>query len=468
MHATHQFFLTKRSLYIILIDAREGEGCGKLEYWLKTVQKFGDNAPVLVVVNKIDIHPLQLNRRVLQDKYKMIKGFLEISCKDSRGIDQLKEAIQRELAQLEHINDLLLISWFNVKQALEEKLEKKVDYLPYREFSQLCEEKEVPNQSQETLLNLLNDLGTIVYFAKDVHLNTPILNPEWVTTGVYKIILDTALLDAKGILTIPDLRRILPEDRYPVDTHGYIIEMMRKFELCFAFDDDQSTFLIPGLFAESVPPDIEFRQEGLLFNYQYDLLPSSIISRFIVHMKAYLQEGLYWRSGVKLVSLDKDNQALVWADLEQKKIYITVTGKEQGRRYLYFDGLITHLTSLNRQKIIEFWHDGQITPGQEWDKEIKTKLNEADIILMLVSADFMASEYIWEVELTRAVQRHEDKQAIVVPIIIRSVRWQNAPFSKLQALPKEAKPVSSWKDKDAAYVDIVEGLEKLITNKANN
>jgi internalin A len=110
--------------------------------------------------------------------------------------------------------------------------------------------------------------------------------------------------------------------------------MMRKFELCFAFDDDQDTLLIPDLFPKDVPTAIELKSEGLLFNYQYDLLPSSIISRFIVRMKAYLQEGLYWRSGVKLVSLDKDNQALVRADSEQKKIYITVTGKEQGRQYL--------------------------------------------------------------------------------------------------------------------------------------
>jgi small GTP-binding protein len=332
MHATHQFFLTKRSLYIILIDAREGEDNGKLEYWLKTAQKFGDNAPVLVVVNKIDIHPLHLNRRVLQDKYPMIQEFLEISCKDSRGIAQLKNIIREQLTELKHVDDELPETWFNVKQSLEKQ---DADYLPYQAFEGLCKQKEVSKESQETLVQLLHDLGTVICFYKDWRLqDTHILNPNWVTTGVYKIVMDRDLIEAKGVLNTSELHRILPQGRYPIDRHRFIIEMMRKFELCFAFDDDQDTLLIPDLFPKDVPTAIELKSEGLLFNYQYDLLPSSIISRFIVRMKAYLQEGLYWRSGVKLVSLDKDNQALVRADSEQKKIYITVTGKEQGRQYL--------------------------------------------------------------------------------------------------------------------------------------
>jgi internalin A len=343
MHATHQFFLTKRSLYIILIDAREGEDNGKLEYWLKTAQKFGDNAPVLVVVNKIDIHPLHLNRRGLQDKYKMIKGFLEISCKDGDGIKELKKAIGQQLTHLKHVNDKLPDTWFNVKQSLEKQ---DADYLPYQEFEELCKQKEVSKESQETLVQLLHDLGTVICFYKDWRLqDTHILNPNWVTTGVYKIIMDRDLIEAKGVLNTSELSRILPPDRYPIDKHRFIIEMMRKFELCFAFDDDQDTLLIPDLFAKDAPPEIEFRQEGLLFNYQYDLLPSSIISRFIVRMKAYLQEGLYWRSGVKLVFLE--NQALVRADLDQKKIYITVTGKEQGRGY-FLQTIRAELQEINK------------------------------------------------------------------------------------------------------------------------
>jgi small GTP-binding protein len=332
MHATHQFFLTKRSLYIVMIDARQGETIGKLDYWLQTVQKFSDNSPTLLVINKIDLYNLRLDQRTLQTKYPIIKGFLYISCKDGRGITQLTEAIQRELAQLPHIDDLLPETWFNIKQTLETQ---DVDYLTYQEFERLASEQQVPKESQETLVELLHDLGAVICFSKDWRLqDTHILNPEWITTGVYKIIMDTDLIKANGILKTSELRRILPQDRYPIDKHRFIIEMMCKFELCFAFDDDQDTLLISDLFVKDAPPEIDFTQKGLQFNYEYDLLPSSIIRRFIVRMKAYLQEGLYWRSGVKLVSLEKDNQALVWADLEKRKIYITVTGKEQGRKTL--------------------------------------------------------------------------------------------------------------------------------------
>jgi small GTP-binding protein len=345
MHATHQFFLTKRSLYIILIDAREGENKGKLEYWLKTAQKFGDNAPVLVVVNKIDIHPLQLNQRALQDKYPMIKGFLEISCKDAKGIDQLKDVIREQLTQLKHVNEELPEAWFNVKGCLEEK---NADYYFYEDFEKLCKEKGVRKESRETLIELLHDLGTVICFQENLHLQGfYFINPNWLTTGVYKIIMDRDLIETQGMLNTYELRRILPRDRYPLDTHRFIVEIMRKFEFCFEFYDERNTFLIPELLPKDAPPEIEFRQEGLLFNYQYDLLPSSIISRFIVGMKAYLQEGLYWRYGVKLTSLNQENQALVWADLDQKKICIMVTGKAPGREY-FLEAIRVKLQGINK------------------------------------------------------------------------------------------------------------------------
>jgi small GTP-binding protein len=366
MHATHQFFLTKRSLYIILIDAREGEDNGKLEYWLKTAQKFGDNAPVLVVVNKIDIHPLHLNRRGLQDKYPMIKGFLEISCKDAKGIDQLKDVIRKQLTQLKHVDDELPETWFNVKQSLEEK---NADYFSYKTFEKLCKEKKVRKESQETLIELLHDLGTVICFYKDWRLqDTHVLNPEWVTNGVYQIVMNRELIEAQGVLTVANLRNILPLKRYPLLKHPFIVEMMRKFELCFEVEGDQTTLLIPDLFPKDVPAAIELKSEGLLFNYQYDLLPSSIISRFIVRMKAYIQDRLYWRSGVKLVSLDKDNQALVWADLEQKKIYITVTGKEQGRQYL-LQTIRAELQEIN--KSIPNLEITELIPLPEYGEEVE-------------------------------------------------------------------------------------------------
>ncbi len=93
MHATHQFFLTKRSLYLLVLDARLGQDENRVEYWLRMIQSFGGDSPVIVVGNKIDQQPLDIDRRGLQAKYPNIKAFVETSCLDGRGIDELKEVI---------------------------------------------------------------------------------------------------------------------------------------------------------------------------------------------------------------------------------------------------------------------------------------------------------------------------------------------------------------------------------------
>jgi hypothetical protein len=125
------------------------------------------------------------------------------------------------------------------------------------------------------------------------------------------------------------------------------------------------------------------------------------------------------------------------------------------------DELAKHLKLLERQNVIASWHDRDITAGQEWNEVIQEQLNQAKIILLLISADFLNSDFCWGVELKQAMQRHEAKDAYVVPIILREVDWKGAPFDKLQALPKNAEPVMNWANKDQAFTDIARGIRKL-------
>ncbi|HWS85187.1 MAG TPA: TIR domain-containing protein [Ktedonobacteraceae bacterium] len=122
------------------------------------------------------------------------------------------------------------------------------------------------------------------------------------------------------------------------------------------------------------------------------------------------------------------------------------------------DELDKHLSGLKREYHIASWSDGEIIPGTEWQKEIDTQLNTANIILLLISAHFMASDYCYGIEMKRALERHEAGTARVIPIILRPVYWENAPFSKLQVLPTDAKPVSRWTDCDEAFWDITMGI----------
>src|SRR5438067_35179 len=96
------------------------------------------------------------------------------------------------------------------------------------------------------------------------------------------------------------------------------------------------------------------------------------------------------------------------------------------------DELATHLSNLRRQGLISDWFDGDIAPGAEWKEQILTHLNKAQIILLLISADFMASEFCYSIAMQQAIARHQAKQAKVIPIILRPTDWEGAPFSDLK------------------------------------
>lgn len=125
------------------------------------------------------------------------------------------------------------------------------------------------------------------------------------------------------------------------------------------------------------------------------------------------------------------------------------------------DELAKHLKILERDGLLETWHDRALKPGVEWDAEIRRKLQDADIILLLVSSDFLASDYIWKKEVIPAIERHEAGDAHVIPVILRDCDWTNAPFGKLQALPTNANAIAGWPSRDSAYVTISKALRKL-------
>ncbi len=131
------------------------------------------------------------------------------------------------------------------------------------------------------------------------------------------------------------------------------------------------------------------------------------------------------------------------------------------------DELAKHLSLLERQGVLSSWHDRQIAPGSEWAGQIDQQLEQAQIILLLVSSDFLASNYCYDIELGRALERHEAGEAVVVPVILRSVDWQGAPFRRLQALPKNGEPVTAWGDRDAAFTDVARGIRRVVMDLQN-
>lgn len=331
MHATHQFFLTKRSIYALVLDSRRGEHESRLEYWLKLIRSFGGDSPILVICNKADQSQVDLDWTGLNRKYGIYAYARAVSCKTGQGIDEIKKFLAEVITKLKHINDPLPANWIVVKSKLQNMKEDYISYERYEKISKLSGIKD--RVIQENLLQYLHDLGVVLWFGEDPRLNNiNVLNPEWVTRAIYQILNSNLAFQQKGRLKIHQLEEILDLQKYPKTKYTFIIDMMKRFELCFSFENYQEeTVLIPDLLQKDEPYTGDWN-ESLLFQIHYDVLPGSIISRFIVRMHHYALKETYWRNGIVLENKDSGTKALVRADSIERKIFIKLVGQLNARR----------------------------------------------------------------------------------------------------------------------------------------
>lgn len=138
------------------------------------------------------------------------------------------------------------------------------------------------------------------------------------------------------------------------------------------------------------------------------------------------------------------------------KVFISYAHKDESHK----DALVEHLTTLRRNKIISEWNDRQIVAGQDWKGQISQNLEEAQLILFLVSSTFLASEYCFDVEFGRALEKHKEGTAELIPIIIRQCDWTTTNLGPFQGLPKDAQAITSWPDADAAWMSVIDGIKR--------
>jgi internalin A len=566
LHATHQFFLSQRSLYLLVLSGREGTEDQDADYWLRMIDSFGAGSPVIVVLNKSQEHLFDVNRRALKSKYPDIHAFIRTDCSDGTGIDELRKIIQQTASQLENLRVAFPASWFEIKNKLSTSSR---NYLSYEEFRKFCLEygEKDPN-AQEALAGYLHQLGVALNYKDDPRLqDTHVLDPLWVTDGIYKLLSSPLLAEQHGELGLGDVAKLLDPESYPRSMHRFLLDLMKKFELCFTFPDNDARYLIPELLDKQEPPEAaDFPPEECLnFQYHYPVIPEGLLPRFIVRTHA-LSEGLHrWRTGVILQF--EGNRALVKADPADKKVFISVSGPVASRRrllaviradfehihrdirkleplemvpipghpetvipyaelqvfeqngmteipkvignrvvnlkvqeflngvdlptlaaesrsrsgkerepaeapvqlfisYSHKDELLrnqleTHLKLLQRQKLLSTWHERKIDAGEERAEVLAKQLDQAEVILLLVSADYLASENS-DAEMHAALERHQAGKAVVIPVILRDVNWDRAPFAKLEPLPTNKRPVTRWPDRDSAWRDVSEGIERVI------
>ena len=344
MRSTHQFFFSERTLYVLVTLARTERN--ELNHWLKLANQLGNNAPVLVVINKIDQNPHDLDHNSLQRDYPNIIGFVRTTINDCNettskaSIDQLQQQISAIISNKEKMPSVFerrRPEWFLVKEELEKLDAKGKNYISYVEYENLEHIKDLPEEERKSNLKLLSILGTIVSYANDPRLiDTNVINPQWVMDGVYAIINDSIIKDDnKGKLHINDLARVLDKTKFPKDKHAFLLELLQKFNLCYQAKNSRNIFFIPDLF-EDIEPDIKWENKDVMhFRYNYDdFPPDAFMTRFIVEMHEDIIGKKRWRSGVYI---DNGNcKAKVYQGYRRNTINVEIIGNPRHQRqYLY-------------------------------------------------------------------------------------------------------------------------------------
>jgi DNA-binding response OmpR family regulator len=197
-----------------------------------------------------------------------------------------------------------------------------------------------------------------------------------------------------------------------------------------------------------LPPE----EEAICEEHNFPILRKPFLASDVVR----LIDGLFSRRVAQFEEILK----LRWEDkfsARALKVFFCYSHRDEKMR----DRLDAHLSTLKHMGIIQSWHDRKISPGKEFDKSIDRYLGTADLILLLISPDFLNSNYCYRIEMKRALARHRKQKAIVVPVILRPVDWERAPFAGLLAVPKDGKPITRFQNRDEGYLDAARGVRRV-------
>lgn len=375
----HQFFLTQDTLYIMVLNARKDELPDK---YIEQIKSYAPDSPIIIVVNRIEENPsYEMGVKRLQETHKdkegnsLIKGVFKVSLlKGHRDLDPsyfqilegMRLAIQKELLEMPNIKRLLPITYLDVKEYLESAFFADKPYISHDTYELICSEKGLNTESEGDLLGYLNNLGTVRYFDDLSLRNLQILNPEWLSDGVYRILVSERTKQLRGIITERDFDTILQKTEehqfeYPKKHYNYLIQMIRKFDMGY-YDEDTKRIFIPRAFGLDYVQNFDstvYKNEAIHFFFRYEsFIPSTIMPAFITRMFRLVKDQLYSQNGVVLVQTGQF--ALVEQTTVKNRIDIWVSGdKSKGEYYEFF---------LETRKVFREFHEKR--PGLVVDEMI--------------------------------------------------------------------------------------------------
>lgn len=329
-YATHQFFLTKKSIYLFVWEPRKDNNDDDFDYWLKTIQLLSADSPVIVVMNKADIRYKNIDKANYIKKFKNISAFISVSCLTKEGITDLQNEIKKTIRSLKHIGDKIPKSWIKVREKIKEI---KSDYINYNIFSDVCRQNKLITDKKEIdlFIEYLHDIGDIINFKEDSILrNLVIINPQWATKAVYSLIDTIEIQKNNGVFNVFELEKFWDSKLYPSDKHIELLQLMEKFDICFKLIGAKDIYVIPELLKTeisniSLVNEIE-SNAVLKFQIYYTFMPHGIVTKLICRLFNLIHKESYWKNGV--IFQHEISKGLVISDRQKKTITITISGKQ--------------------------------------------------------------------------------------------------------------------------------------------
>ena len=328
-HSTHQFFLTKRSLYVIVNNTRINKT--DFNHWLQTVSLFSDNSPVIIVENEVGAAKSELDLRGLQTHFNNILYVraADISNITDGRLEKLIADIEIEVQRLPHVGMELPKQWVKIREELAE-VAKMEAHISDKAFYEICKKHKIKEKDAiKRLGNLFHDLGIFLHFREDEVLKrTVILQNSWATKGVYEI-LDSALVrNQKGYFTITQAETIWDNTEFE-DMHFELVRLMTKFELCYRipYTNAPVAYISPNLLPTEKPDYQWDNHQNLIIYYQYEFMPKGLLGRLTVRSHRHVKDiqQMAWRSGC--VFQYEGTEAQVVETYGHKKLEIRVRGK---------------------------------------------------------------------------------------------------------------------------------------------
>lgn len=323
----HTYFITPRSLYLLITDRRKDDNYTDFVRWLHVIQAYSENSPVIIVQNKIDERPDIMSIQPFKGHYDNIEDKLVcVSCADNRidTIEQLKTAIRNAIPKLPQCKDKLPKSWVSVKEKLE-TVPETTYFITKKEYLDICQQQGINAETGLQVSKLLHDIGLIIHHQNDVILKDLVVTKtDWCIDAAYSVIDDNTIITNKGSFTFTDLERIWKDDKYQGKFNELIL-LMKYYRLCFELPDGKG-FLIPILLPEDTPSDYDepTRYTKRIY-YKYPTqTPSGLMASIIVESHSCVYKEMYWKHGVVLQV--NNTRAHIKEDPLSRKLKVGVEG----------------------------------------------------------------------------------------------------------------------------------------------